>query len=100
MSLDQHTVNIPSGSAPAYTDRTVIGNIPAIANGTAAAGVTVTVAVVMADLPASYSVHVNPGQGCAAFVDGKTNAGFNVHLVPLVSTATVAAGTFDVTVIA
>ena len=100
MSLDQHTVNIPTGSAPAYTDRTVIGNVPAIANGTAAAGVTVTVAVAMTELPASYSVQINPGQGCAAYADGKTNAGFNVHLVPLVNTATIAAGAFDVTVIA
>ena len=99
MAIDQHTVTIPTGAQPANTDRTLIGNLAGVANLSGAAGVTVTTAVVMADLPAAYSVHVNPGQGCMAFVDGKTNAGFNVHLVPLSGTATISAGTFDVTVI-
>ena len=100
MSLDQHTIVVPSGSAPANTDRILIGNIPAIVNGTAAAGVTVTVAVAMSELPASYSVQINPGQGCAAYADGKTATGFNAHLVPLSAALVIAAGTFDVTVVA
>ncbi|OYV51439.1 MAG: hypothetical protein B7X10_00715 [Burkholderiales bacterium 21-58-4] len=100
MALDQHTVSVPTGAQPANTDRTTIGNLADLANLSGAAGVTVTTAVAMADLPAHYSVHVNPGQGCAVFVDGKTNAGFNVHLVPLTSALSIAAGTFDVTVVA
>ncbi len=100
MALDQHTVSVPTGASPANTDRTMIGNLADVANLAGAAGVTVTTAVVMADLPAHYSVHVNPGQGCGVFVDGKTNAGFNVHLVPFAGTLSIGAGTFDVTVIA
>lgn len=100
MALDQHTVSVPSGASPAYQDRTVVGSLPGVANAAGAAGVTVTTAVVMADLPPNYTVLVNPGQGCGCYVDGKTNAGFNVHLVPFSSTAIVAAGAFDVTVIA
>ena len=100
MALDQHTVSVPSGASPAYQDRTVVGSLPGVANAAGAAGVTVTTAVVMADLPPEYGVYVNPGQGCAWFVDGKTSSGFNVHLVPLTSTATIAAGTFDAVVVA
>lgn len=100
MALDLHTVSVPSGASPAYQDRVVVGNLPGVANAAGAAGATVTVAVAMADLPPAYSVHVNPGQGCGWYVDGKSNAGFNVHLVPFSSSNTVAAGTFDVTVIA
>jgi hypothetical protein len=100
MALDQHTVSVPSGASPAYQDRTVVGNLPGVTNAVGAAGATVTTAVAMADLPPTYSVHVNPGQGCGWYVDGKTSTGFNVHLVPFSGSGVVAAGTFDVTVIA
>ena len=81
-------------------DRTIIGTVPDIANAAGAAGATVTTAVSMSDLPPNYSVLVNPGQGCGAFVSGKTNTGFNVNLVPFSGTGVVAAGTFDVVVVA
>lgn len=100
MALDQHTIEIPTGATPAREDRTLIGSAPGVANLSGAAGATVTTAVAMSDLPANYSVVVNPGQGCLWFVDGKTDSGFNVNLVPISGTAAIAAGTFDVVVIA
>ncbi|MHB0992712.1 MAG: hypothetical protein ACYC0M_15745 [Burkholderiales bacterium] len=100
MSLIQRAISVPGGSAPAFQDRAIIGSQQGIANAAGAAGVTVTVAVSFADLPPNYSALVNPGQGCGWFISGKTNSGFNVNLVPFSSTAIVAAGSFDVTVIA
>jgi hypothetical protein len=100
MALDLHTVSVPSGASPAFLDRIVVGNRPGVANIAGAAGVTVTTPIAMTDLPPEYSVYVNPGQGCGWYVDGQTSAGFSVHLVPFSGTATVAAGAFDVTVIA
>jgi hypothetical protein len=48
----------------------------------------------------NYAVQVTPNQSCTASVTAKTQAGFNVVLTPVPSTATLAAGTFDLTVIA
>jgi hypothetical protein len=50
-------------------------------------------------LPQNYVVQVMPSQSCFVTITGKTMSGFNVVLTPL-STVTLAAGTFDVTVIA
>ena len=100
MALDQHTISVPNGALPANQDRTIIGSLPGVANAAGAAGATVSTAVTMGDLPPNYSVIVNPGQGCGWFVSGKTSTGFTVNLVPFSSTATVAAGTFDVVVVA
>jgi hypothetical protein len=44
-------------------------------------------------------VHVTPSQPCFVTITNKTPSGFNVVLTPL-STVTLVAGTFDVTVIA
>ena len=101
MSLDIHTVAVPTGSSPAYQDRVLIANVPGVANAVgASAGVAVVTAVVFADLPPAYSVLVNPGQDATWFVSGKTSTGFNVTLTPRLATNTLAAGTFDVTVVA
>jgi hypothetical protein len=43
---------------------------------------------------------VQPSQGCLVAISGKTQAGFNVILTPSPATSTLAAGTFDVTVLA
>ena len=52
--------------------------------------------------PAPYNVHVTPGIDCRAYVPAalKTNTGFTVALVPTTASTTLAAGTFDATLIA
>lgn len=100
MALDQHTISVPIGATPARTDRTIIGSLPNVANAAGAAGATVSTAVVMAELPANYSVLVNPGQEAYAWVSAKTSGGFTVNLAPISSTALIAAGAFDVVVVA
>lgn len=101
MSLDMHTVAVPSGAAPAYQDRVLIANLPSVPNVVgASAGAAVVTAVTMVDLPSAYSVLVNPGQDATWFVSGKTSTGFNVTLTPRLAANTLAAGTFDVTVVA
>ncbi len=101
MPLDQHTIEVPDGASPANTDRTIIGSVPNVANiAGGSAGASVTVAVAMANLPANYSVLVNPGQDATWFVGSKTSSGFTVTLNPRLATNTLAAGTIDVVVVA
>ena len=102
MALEQHTIAIPTGATPALTDRTIIGSLPGVANPAgSAAGASVAVAVAFGnELPADYGVYVNPGQAAGWWISGKSNTGFTVNLIPIVSTAILAAGTFDVLVVA
>lgn len=106
MSLIQHSIAIPDGAAPALEDRTIIGSIPGIANvagGSAGAAVTTAVSLpASANLPANYGVLVNPAQDATWYVpqNSKTSTGFNVVMTPRLAANTLAAGTFDVVIVA
>ncbi len=102
MSLDYHTLTALPGAAPAQSDRVAIGIMPNVANvAGAAAGDTVSTTVnVNGNLPADYVVNVTPNQAAFVSVTNKTQTSFDVVLTPTVSTATIAAGTFDVTIFA
>ena len=103
MSLEQHTIEVPDGFTPNRTDRTIVGVLEGNVNGTAAAGVTVSVAISLpasANLPASYAVLVSPSQGCGWSVTAKTSSGFTVNLIPFSASAVIAAGTFDCVLVA
>jgi hypothetical protein len=102
MAKDLHTVTLIKGTVTAQEDRLLVGMKVAVANGVGGgAGQAVTVAVAFAgELPANYAVMVNPGQDATWFVSGKTNNGFNVTLTPRLAANTLAAGTFDVLVVA
>ena len=54
------------------------------------------------DLPATYCVQVEPSMNCTTYVPyaSKTNLGFSVALNPPTAATTLAAGTFDLVVIA
>ena len=73
------------------------------AGGGAGQTVTISLATTFQDqygvgvLPENgYCAVVTPNQSAAAYVTGKTTSGFSVVLTPLPTTATLAAGTFDV----
>ena len=102
MGLIQHSIEVPNGANQARSDRTILGSNEGTANASGAAGATVSTTVTLpnANLPAQYSVLVNPGQGCGWYVDTKTANSFVVHLVPFSGTATIAAGAFDAVVVA
>lgn len=104
MSILQHTIESPDGATPAHQDRAIIGSIPGVANavgGSAGASVTTTVTLpASANLPANYSVLVNPGQDATWYVHNKTADSFDVVLTPRLAANTLAAGTFDVAIIA
>lgn len=63
------------------------------------AGLSVTTAVAVAGLPATYMVFVGCHQKSAAYVTAKTTTGFNVVLSPILAAETLAAGTFDCLVV-
>ena len=100
MALDQHTISVPSGSQPNYQDRAVLGEQFGVANAAGAAGATVSTAVTFGnELPPNYAVLVDTGQDAYAWVTAKTSNGFTVNMAPVLSTNSVAAGTFNVVVV-
>ena len=96
-----HTVGVVDKSTQARKDMVVVAMQADVANLIGAgAGLSVVTAVVFGkELPAVYTVQVTPGQDAVAFVSAKTNLGFNVTLYPRLAANTLAAGTFDVTVL-
>lgn len=77
--------------------------VPNAAGGSA--GASVSTPVSFTDqygnglLPAVYTVHVMPNQTCFATIAGRSATGFNVVLTPTSGSVTLAAGTFDATVV-
>lgn len=100
MPIAVHTIEVGDGSNLSAPDRVKMWRLTGIANASGGSGVAVTTAVSVSplELPASYSVFIDAGQECMAWVTSKTAAGFNVVLQePGVS---IASGTFDVLIIA
>jgi hypothetical protein len=108
MAIPVHTLEQLDGSNFTRTDRVILGlklGVANVAGGSNGTAVTTAVAFPASNLPVDqngnplYTVIVVPSQaGLWPSITGKTGSGFNVVLSPL-STATVAAGTFDVLVI-
>ena len=105
MAFDLHTVSAPIGTdAPSLLDRRVIGTLKQAANGAGGgAGAAVTTAITGLNLPANYLVIVTPNQDAVPYVptdSTKTQNGFHVVLNPRLAANTLAAGTFDVLIVA
>ena len=84
----------------------MIGTQLGVANAAGgSAGAAVTTAITFEDafgnglLPSAYTAYVMPSQNCFATISSRTATGFNVILTPSPSTATLQAGSFDVSVI-
>jgi hypothetical protein len=100
MPFDMHTVEVPDGSNINDYSKVILGSQLGIANAAGGtAGASVTTAVTFGGLPPTYMVHVTPSQACFVSVTNKTAFGFNVVLTPTGSGVTLAAGTFDVSVL-
>lgn len=102
MPLDMNVVEVPTGSDVNRTDRKIIAHKAAVANvvGASAGASVATVVSGFTELPASYAVVVTPNQDAVAYVTAKSNTGFTVTLNPRLAANTLAAGTFDVVVLA
>lgn len=101
MGIDVHTVDQLDGSNFNRQDRVIAGMQSGVANAVGGgAGAAVTTSVSFANLPANYTVVVNPGQDATWYVNNKTSSGFDVVLTPRLAANTLAAGTFDVLVFA
>jgi len=100
MAIDKHTMQVVDGSSAIFTDRTIVGVLTGVVNASGGAGVAITTAVTFSEpLPPVYAVFVTPSQFAWASVSAKTSAGFNVVLTPIAANS-IAAGTFDVLVVA
>jgi len=106
MSIAKHRTAVLDSVTPGqFLDKLIIGQALGVANviggGAGAAVVTAVGAAQFPEgLPANYQVIVTVGQDAVAFVTAKTTTGFNVTLEPRLAANTLAAGTFDVLVIA
>ena len=103
MSQILHSIEVPEGALTGLSQkgRLLVGNLPAQSNAVGGgAGQPVTTAISgLKNLPANYSVVVNPGQDATWYVSGKTSTGFNVTLTPRLAANTLAAGTFDILIV-
>jgi hypothetical protein len=102
MAFEVHTVESPVGSnRNAVGDRKIIGQLIGVANQAGSgAGASVTTAISGLRLPANYGVWITPNQDADCYVTSKTAAGFNVVMNPRLAANTLAAGTFDVLIVA
>lgn len=101
MGQPVHTVESMDGFQLAQADRLMIGNLPNNANvAGSGAGATVVIPFTGLKLPANYSVQGCMSQAGDLSVSAKTQTGFTVTLTPSSSSATLAAGTFDLTIFA
>jgi len=103
MSFPKRVVDVLDGSTQAFGDRVLFGIQVGVANPAAAGegdNVAVNVTFASPTLPPEYLVFVSPSQACTWFISNKSNVGFTVNLVPPNATTTLAAGTFDVMLIA
>jgi hypothetical protein len=87
----------PDGSVKALFHQYDVANAAGSGNGVA---VTTPISFPNQAPAPDYSVHVTPSQPCFVSVTGKTSSGFNVVLTPTLSSVTLAAGKFDLHIIA
>jgi hypothetical protein len=102
MGLPVHTVEVPDGAfSMAQPDRIIVGNLPNQPNvAGSGAGATVVIPFTGLKLPANYSVLGCMSQAGDLSVSGKTQTGFTVTLTPSGTGVTLAAGTFDLLIVA
>ena len=98
-----HTIVVPDGAIRGLSNpgEITLGVLKGITNAVGGgAGAAVTTVVSGLKLPAAYTVLVQPNQDATAFVTAKTATGFSVTLTPRLAANTLAAGTFDVVIVA
>ncbi|MGH8220900.1 MAG: hypothetical protein ACREUT_20385 [Steroidobacteraceae bacterium] len=101
MALELHTVELPAPTAPAQSDRLIVAMQKQVANASGADGAAVTTTVTFDEpLPAQYVPVVNPGQDATWYVTNRTTDGFDVVLTPRLAANALAAGHFDVAILA
>jgi hypothetical protein len=99
MARDLHTIAVSSGSDLSRSDRLIFAQLTVSTAAGGSAGASVTTAVTL-NLPPSYKVQLTPSQDAVGYVTSKTSTGFNIVLNPRLASATLAAGTVDVTITA
>jgi hypothetical protein len=101
MPIPVHTVEVPDGLALQNSDRLVLGTLNGVANAAGGgAGQSVATAITGMSLPPKYQVIVDPGQDATCWITAMTAAGFTVNMSPRLAANTLAAGSFNATVVA
>jgi hypothetical protein len=103
MAVVNHLIEVRDPQAGSdFLDRVIVGQKLGVANaaGGGAGANVATVVTFTEPLPTNYTVVVQPGQSATWWISNKISFGFTVNLTPNPSSATLAAGSFDVTVLA
>lgn len=101
MGFPLHTLAVKDGSDLSRPDRLELYLKSQIANAAGGgAGQSVAIPVAIKNLPAKYTAFVSPSQDATWWISNRTQAGFTVNLAPRVAGNTLAAGTFDLVVLA
>jgi hypothetical protein len=103
MGIPLHVLDIVGGTPSTQNDRLSVvaqANLPnPVGSG---AGVVVSVPVVFAEkMPtANYAAFVEANQDATTWASAKTTSGFTANIQPRLATVTLAAGTFDILILA
>lgn len=103
MAIAKHRASVlDSPTASQFTDKLLFAQQLNVANviGGGAGAAVATVVTFPEALPANYQVIIGVKQDATAFVGTRTTFGFTVTLEPRLAASTLAAGDFDVLVIA
>jgi hypothetical protein len=101
MAIVKHLISMLDGSSGDFSDRVIAGLQLGVPNAAGSGeGATVSTVVTFPEpLPPSFTVLVQCNQDAVAYVTSKTTFGFTVNIAPRLATETIAAGSFDVTVL-
>lgn len=101
MSIPIHTISVPdAANGYARSDRIFMGLITVSYGAGGSAGAAVTAAVMVGDLPATYSVFMGASADATAFVTSQTSTGFTLNVSPRLAANTLAAGSMKVLIVA
>jgi hypothetical protein len=102
MALDLHTIGVVGGSDPlAHGDRLLVLLRKSLASPVGgSAGAAVAINIVSPNLPANAAIFVTPSQDATHWITNRTAGAFTVNIAPRLAANTLAAGTFDLLVLA
>lgn len=100
MAIDIHTIANLAGAPFTRTDRVFMGVTVAPYGAGGSAGAAVTVPVTGLDLPPSALVFASLGVDATAFVSGQSSTGLTLTIQPRLASATLAAGSVGVLIVA
>jgi len=95
MSIPMHIIDVGDGSSLSGSDRVSASFLPAIAMGAGTAAGAAVSTTVTGHFPATYGVHVDPGQDATWYTTNHTAKSFVLVCAPRLAATTLSAATMQ-----